>query len=96
VFKIVSNPKQPLLATSSADKTVRLWNLDTLAAGKTLSGLNDYVYTVAFSPNGELVAGGSYDGVVAVWNVKDGTLVKSFNASPGIPTKDAKDEPKKK
>jgi len=94
VFKIVANPKQPLLATSSADKTVRLWNLDTLAAGKSLAGLTDYVYTVAFSPDGELVAGGSYDGSVAVWNVKDGALVKAFNASPGFVTKEP--EPKKK
>ncbi|MBN9122893.1 MAG: hypothetical protein J0I06_27770 [Planctomycetes bacterium] len=94
VFRIVANPKQPLLATSSADKTVRLWNMDTLAAGKSLSGLGDYVYTVAFSADGELVAGGSYDGGVAVWNVKDGTLVKAFNASPGFVTKEP--EPKKK
>lgn len=94
VFKIVANPKQPLLATSSADKTVRLWNLDTLAAGKSLAGLTDYVYTVAFSPNGELVAGGSYDGGVAVWNVKDGSVVKVFNASPGFAAKEP--GPKKK
>ena len=94
MFKIVANPKQPLLATSSADKTVRLWNLDTLAAGKSLAGLTDYVYTVAFSPDGELVAGGSYDGSVAVWAVKDGALVKAFNASPGLVSKEP--EPKKK
>ncbi|QJW93431.1 c-type cytochrome domain-containing protein [Frigoriglobus tundricola] len=94
VFKIVANPKQPLLATSSADKTVRLWNPDTLAAGKSLAGLTDYVYTVAFSPDGERVAGGSYDGSVAVWTVKDGALVKAFNASPGFVTKEP--EQKKK
>lgn len=94
VFKIVSNPKQPMLATSSADKTVRLWNADSLAAMKTLSGLNDFVYTVAFSRDGELVAGGSYDGGVAVWNVKDGKTVTTFNASPGMAVKEP--EPKKK
>jgi hypothetical protein len=94
VFRIVANPKQPLLATSSADKTVRLWNPDTLAAGKTLSGLTDYVYAVAFSPDGELVAGGSYDGSVGVWTVKDGTPVKLFNATPGFVSKEP--EPKKK
>jgi len=93
VFKIVANPKQPMLATSSADKTVKLWTMD-LVAGKSLAGLTDYVYTVAFSPDGELVAGGSYDGSVAVWTVKDGTLVKAFNASPGIVVK-AETPPKK-
>jgi hypothetical protein len=87
VFKVVANPKQPVLATSSADKTVRLWNLDTLAAGKTLSGLTDFVYAVAFSPDGELVAGGSYDGEVRIWKVSDGSLVKGFNASPGYVSK---------
>ncbi|MDY3555607.1 c-type cytochrome domain-containing protein [Gemmata sp. JC717] len=94
VFKVVANPKQPLLATSSADKTVRLWNMDTLAAGKSLAGLTDYVYTVAFSPDGDLVAGGSYDGSVAVWNVKTAAVVKVFNASPGLAAKEP--EPKKK
>jgi mono/diheme cytochrome c family protein len=83
VFKVVFNPKQPMLATSSADKTVRLWNSDTLAAGKTLAGLSDFVYAVAFSADGNLVAGGSYDGGVVVWKVTDGSVVKSFNASPG-------------
>jgi WD40 repeat protein len=82
-----------MLATSSADKTVRLWTME-LAPGKALSGLTDYVYAVAFSPEGDLVAGGSYDGSVGVWTVKDGTPVKLFNATPGIVTKEP--EPKKK
>jgi hypothetical protein len=94
IFKVAFNPKQPMLATSSADKSVRLWNSDTLAAGKTLAGLTDFVFAVAFSADGTLVAGGSYDGGVAVWKVADGTPVKVFNASPGIVTKEP--EPKKK
>ena len=66
------SPKEPLFATASADKTVRLWDADTLAGGKTLTGLTDYVYAVAFSPDGTLVAGGGYDGEVRVWKVADG------------------------
>jgi WD40 repeat protein len=87
VFKVIFNPKKPILATSSADKTVRLWDADKLAAGKTLSGLTDFVYAVAFSGDGELVAGGSYDGGVVVWKVGDGSTVKAFNASPGFVSK---------
>jgi WD40 repeat protein len=94
VFKIAYNPKQPMLATSSADKSVRLWNADSLAATKTLSGLTDFVYTVAFSADGALVAGGTFDGIIGVWKVSDGSVVKLFSASPGIATKEP--EPKKK
>jgi hypothetical protein len=97
VFKIIAAPQDKMLATSSADKTVRLWDMN-LGAGKTLSGLTDYVYAVAFSADGTLVAGGSYDGSVGVWKVADGTAVKVWNATPGIVTKEEpkKEEPKKK
>jgi WD40 repeat protein len=94
VFKVVFNPKQPMLATSSADKTVRLWDAANLTAGKSLAGLTDYVFAVAFSPDGERVAGGAYDGSVSVWKVADGAVVKSWNASPGYVSKEP--EPKKK
>jgi WD40 repeat protein len=83
VFKVVVNPKQPLLATCSADNSVRLWNADSGAAVKTLSGLTDWVFAVAFSPDGTLVAAGGFSGEVKVWKVADGSVVKAFIASPG-------------
>jgi WD40 repeat protein len=86
ILKLVSHPKQPLLATCSADQTVRLWNADNGAAVRTLSGHTDYVYAVAISPDGNLIASGSFNGEVRIWKVKDGSLVKSFNASPGLGT----------
>jgi WD40 repeat protein len=86
VFKVVRHPTQPLLATCSADQTVRLWNLDTGAAVRTMSGHTDWVYTVAFSPDGNLIASGSWNGEVKVWKTADGALVKAFNASPGLTT----------
>ncbi|HEY7327564.1 MAG TPA: c-type cytochrome domain-containing protein [Gemmataceae bacterium] len=84
ILKLAPHPKQPLLATCSADQTVRLWNADNGAAVRTLSGHADYVYAVAISPDGELIASGSFDGEVRIWKVKDGSLVKAFNASPGF------------
>ena len=84
VFKVVRNPKQPLLATCSADSTVRLWNTANGAATRTLSGHTDWVYAVAFSPDGTQVVSGSFNGEVRVWTVADGKLVKAINASPGF------------
>jgi hypothetical protein len=83
IFKVVPVGKQPLLATCSADATVRLWNLDG-GAVKTLSGHTDWVYTVAASPDGNLLASGSWNGEVKVWKVADGSIVKEFNGSPGL------------
>jgi WD40 repeat protein len=91
VFKVAyhDDPKVPLLATCSADGTVRLWNAANGAALKTLTGFSDWVYAVALSPDGKLVAGAGQGGEVRVWKTADGALVKAFNASPGYlpPTK---------
>jgi len=87
ILKLMAHPKQPLLVTGSADKTVRVWNADSGAAVKTLSGLTDQVFALAISADGLQVAGGTYAGEVAVWTIADGKLVKMFNASPGYVAK---------
>ena len=86
VFKLAyhPDPDHPLLATCGADATVRLYNAKTGAAVKTLAGFNDYVFAVALSPDGQLVAGGSNKGEVRIWKTGDGTLVKAFIGSPGF------------
>jgi hypothetical protein len=90
VFKVVSHPKEPVLFTTSADKTVRSWDMEKLAGLKKFEGLSDFVYAVAVSPDGALVAGGAYDGEVRVWAVKDAAVVAAFNASPGYQPKEVK------
>ena len=37
-----------------------------------LDGHTNYVYSVAFNPNGKLIASGSRDYTVRIWNVQDG------------------------
>jgi hypothetical protein len=83
ILKMVQHPTEPIMVTTSADKTVKLWNPETAANTKTLSGLTDHVFAAAISPDGKQVAAGGYDGEVRVWNVADGAVVKGFNASPG-------------
>lgn len=97
VFRMAQHhdPKAPIIATCSADATVKLWNPVAGTALKTLSGHTDWVYAVAISPNGQLVAGGAWNGEVRVWKVADGKEATVFNASPGYVAPVAKAAEKK-
>lgn len=37
------------------------------------------MYTIAFSPNGDLLASGSLGGQLNIWSVRSGKLVRTFN-----------------
>src|SRR5262249_42496634 len=69
MVRLLYHPKQPLLVSASHDKTVRLWNPDTGAAVRTLSGHTDCVFSLAISPDGERIASGTWNGEVKIWNV---------------------------
>jgi eukaryotic-like serine/threonine-protein kinase len=75
------------IASGGLDKTVRIWNADTGAQIKTLRGHGDSplmadfispVASVAFSPDGKLIASGSYDYTVKIWNADTGAEVMTM------------------
>ena len=53
----------------SADDTVRLWDTKTGAHIRTLTGHTNPVLSVAFSPDGNIIATGSNDGTMLLWNL---------------------------
>lgn len=69
---------QPLIATGGLDNKVRLWSLEGQLL-KTLHGHKDIIYTIAFSPDGQLLASGSGDKTIKLWT-RDGKLLRTLSA----------------
>ncbi len=97
ILKLIPHAQLPIMASCSADKSVRLWDRSNGNQTKVLQGLTDFVFAIAFSPDGNLLAGADFNGDIKIWNVKSGTIVKSWNGSPGfsqpIPPKASPKEP---
>ncbi|HEX7999063.1 MAG TPA: protein kinase [Pyrinomonadaceae bacterium] len=74
VNTVAFSPDGKLLASGSADKTVRLWVIQTGKVKETLTGHSDSVSQIAFSPNGKLLASASRDQTVKLWDAETGAL----------------------
>ncbi|MCB9461534.1 MAG: protein kinase [Anaerolineaceae bacterium] len=78
VYSAVFSPDESLIATGSADGSIRLWNTETGETVRTLSGHTDDVNEVLFSPDGTMLASTSWDDTVRLWDVATGEEIRQF------------------
>ncbi|CAG9938181.1 unnamed protein product [Clonostachys rosea f. rosea IK726] len=89
---IAWSPDSNTIASGSDDKAIRLWDRVTgrpkttarkSAAGNEMAplrGHHNYIHCLAFSPKGNILASGSYDEAVFLWDVRAGRLMRSLPA----------------
>jgi len=83
VFDVSFSPDSELIATASADGTLKLWRRDGTLL-KTLQEENSWVRCLSFSPNGKMIASASgLEGTVKIWSLPDSKLIKTLTSNTG-------------
>ena len=83
VTSVAFLPDGKVVASTSWDKTVRLWDATTGAARQTLQGHSGRVRSGAFSPDGKVVASASDDKTVRLWDAATGAARKTLEGHSG-------------
>lgn len=78
VTSLTFSPDSSILASSSTDRTIKLWDVATGALLHTLQGHSWSVESVAFSPDGATLASASWDHTVKLWDVATGALRRTL------------------
>ncbi len=71
---------------ASADKTVRLWDVERERELKRFIGHTASVWAVAFSPDGKRALSGGADGTMRLWDVETAQEIRRFDGHTALVT----------
>lgn len=96
VTRLVFVPKTATFITCAGDAGAKLWNAESGQSMKSYDGSKDFLYAVAVSDDGKIIATGGEDGVVRLYGGTGGALIKAMLPPGAEPAEEPKKDPKKK
>ncbi|MBD3885758.1 hypothetical protein IFO70_29020 [Phormidium tenue FACHB-886] len=83
VWTVLFSPEGHILASSSYDCTVRLWDVQTHQCLQVLRGHQSVVRAVAFHPSGQGLASSSSDHTIRLWDLQTGDCLRVLQEHMG-------------
>ena len=72
---------------SNNNKTITIWDANTLKEINILNGHQEEVTSCSFSPDGKQIVSGSKDGTIKIWEMNTGSELATFKGHNGIISK---------
>ena len=82
VLAVSVSPDGQRFATGSF-QTIRIWNVNNHALQQSWQASQNWIHTLAFSPDGHLLASAGDDGKIHLWDWENGRVVDIFNGNGG-------------
>ena len=82
ILSITSDGKH--CVSASADRTIRVWDLETGRCIKTIENLHSEVSSLSITPGCKRCVIGYCDGTIRVWDLDNGQCLKTINVHPDI------------
>jgi G protein beta subunit-like protein len=72
------SPDARFFATTSSDRTLKLWNTADYSLAATLAGHSKWVWDAAFSADSSFVVTASSDQTARLWDIATGATLRTY------------------